>query len=143
MGKENTNIKETLEAWAAITIDRWRQQIQKRDIHIGDLARDLREHVQASADGEIMKVEFFYSWYGKFVDMGVGKGTKIGDVNENRTSRNLEGRHTGNRRRAKPWKSATLFAEVNTLNALLLEKYGRKALAIVEDTVAKTYTIKF
>jgi hypothetical protein len=144
MGAENTDLDKTLEAWAGITLIRWWKKM--RSMGIGDTGRlrqSLRYHVETSAGGENFKIEFFYAWYGKMVDMGVGKGTKLGGVSENKTSRRLEGRRSGNRRRAKTWKSPTFFAEVNTLNAILMQKYGRKTLLAIKEIVTQTsYTIQ-
>lgn len=145
MGAENTNLNETLEAWAGITLKRWWKKIDTMGIgKTGALRRSLKYHVTTSAGNDHFKIEFFYAWYGKMVDMGVGNGTKVGQVRENKTSRNLEGRHTGNRRRAKAWKSPTFYAEASTLNAILMEKYGRKTLLNLKEELTKgTYTIGF
>jgi hypothetical protein len=144
MGKENTDLNETLEAWAGITLIRWLKKIRSLKIgNTGALRESLRYHVSTSANQDQFRIDFFFAWYGKMVDMGVGKGTKLGNVAENRTSRRLEGRYSGNRRRAKGWKSATLFAEVSTLNSILIEKYGMKALANIKETVTNSkYTIQ-
>lgn len=144
MGKDNTNLNETLEAWAGITLKRWWAKMGSMRIgSTGELRRSLRYHVTTSANQDHFKIEFFYAWYGKMVDMGVGKGTKVGGVTENKISRKLEGRRSGNRRRAKAWKSPTFFAEVNTLNAILMEKYALKSILNIKEIITKTtYTIQ-
>lgn len=140
---ENTNLNETLEAWADITLDKWRQKMQQMHIGAtGELARSLRQHVTMSANGESFRIEFFYNWYGKMVDLGVGKGTKLGDIAENKLARRLMGRGATNPRRAKVWKSKTFYAETAKLNAILLEKYNRKAVQSILESIDKVVTIK-
>ncbi len=94
-----------------------------------DLARSLNYEVMESAGGDVQKVKFFYNYYGMFVDMGVGKGTKIGSVKDYTISRRLEGKHGGNQRHAKKWYSKTMYAEVLKLGALMQQQYGKKAVA--------------
>ena len=66
--------------------------------------------------------------------MGVGKGTPLGGVKENKTSRALSGKMTGNRRFPKKWYSKTLFAETATLKEILARDFAHKgALTIIEN----------
>ena len=69
--------------------------------------------------------------------MGVGKGVKIGDVSESRTSRRLDGRMTGNRRRPKKWHSKTFYAESMRLGELIRDNYARRVSIVVEDNIDK------
>ena len=88
--------QEIAQAWAKITIIRWR--IKMRNLKVqssGELYRSFVFNVVSSAQGDLTKIEFAFNYYGKFVDMGVGKGTRIGDRPVSRTSRVLEDRMTG------------------------------------------------
>lgn len=116
---DNTNLSLTVEAWAKFVIERWEDKMLRLRIHnSGDLKRSLLQHVITQANGDPIKIEFAFNFYGKFVDMGVGKEFKIGnpgDIGLNPT------------RRAKPWYSKTFFSQVKKLSEILAEKYALKA----------------
>lgn len=134
-----TDIKEQLDivnGWAKVTITAWRENIVKMKIgNTQDLYNSFVEHVINQANGDKIKIEFAFKYYGKFVDMGVGKGVKIGDVKENSTSRRLEGKMTGNRRRAKKWYTKELRHQVLRLEELLSEKYGRQVQNMITENI--------
>ena len=121
--------------WARITIKRWRKKI--RQLRIGsshELNKSFIKDVIGAANGDLIKIEFAFNYYGKFVDMGVGKGSKISQVKENRTSRRLEGRMLGNRRRPKKWYSKTFHAESMRLLEIMSEHYSNLgSVAITEN----------
>jgi hypothetical protein len=74
--------REIARAWAQITIKRWRRKIDRMKIgqhSSGELFRSFKYNVLASSGGDVQKIEFAFRYYGKFVDMGVGRGTKLGD----------------------------------------------------------------
>lgn len=131
---ENTKLYYTAKAWAEITISKWQEKIKRMKIgHSGQLAQSFAYHVVQEANGDFSKVELFFLYYGTFVDMGVGKGVDISEVSEQSLSRRLEGKKTGNRRRAKKWYSKVIYAETNALADILAEKHGIKlSLGIIE-----------
>lgn len=132
---ENTNILETVRAWADIVEQIWMDKIVKLDIHNTFELGDSITHKIGVTNGDIPReIDFSFNYYGKFVDMGVGKGTRIGDVAENKISRRLEGKQQGNRRRPKPWYASTMYAERMKLIELLAAKYAHRAsITIVEN----------
>lgn len=121
---ENTNLNLTVQAWADIVITIWLNKIEQLKIYqTYQLADSFVNHVISHSNGDVQKIEFAFLYYGKFVDMGVGRGVTIEDVQD-----------TGNRRKPKPWYSRTFYAEVQKLARIMAEKYARKgALAIVEN----------
>ncbi len=132
---ENTNLLETVRAWTDIVEQIWNDKIVKLQIHdtyaLGDSIMDkITEN-----NGMPTSIEFAFNYYGKFVDMGVGKGTRIGDVAENKISRRLEGKHSGNSRRAKPWYASTMYAERMKLAEILAEKYAHRAAITICENV--------
>jgi hypothetical protein len=138
-----TNFKEKLsqaqvaDAWAKITVKVWREKIVKlRIIDRSQLWQSFIHNVVSQTGGDVTKIEFAFLYYGKFVDMGVGKGVKIGDVKESATSRRLEGKMLGNRRKPKKWYSKTIAAEVKRLAEIMEYEYSHKAaLTIVENVM--------
>jgi hypothetical protein len=130
---ELPEIEETARAWADITIERWQKKL--KTLNIG-YTRDLERSIElealsfANSGGTI---EFLFLYYGKFTDMGVGRGTAIGDVAGLRRDRYLSGRQRGNYRRPRRWYTDVFFKEVTKLKYILSENYGMQAVnAIVE-----------
>ncbi len=121
--------------WARITIKVWRDKIVKlKAVDHSQLWQSFIYDVIAEAGGNVIKIEFAFLYYGKFIDMGVGKGVKIGDVKENANSRRLEGKMLGNRRRPKKWYSKPFAHEVARLSEIMEEEYGHlSALQIKEN----------
>ena len=114
------NTKETVEAWAEITIKNWLENIKKENIgDTGKLAKSFVEHVVSGSGGDVGLVEFTFAYYGKMVDMGVGKGTTLA-LRGDKTAIKLQGRH------AKKWFSKELWHQVQRLRELLAEKYGHE-----------------
>lgn len=130
---ENTNLNITVDAWADIVIDNWLDRITKLNIgYYFNLENEIEVSVMQNPGGLPSRVEFTFPYYGKFVDMGVGKGVKLEDVKSGGADyRAGEG---GHRRRPKKWYSKTFYAEVQKLTRILAEKYGKLgALTIVEN----------
>jgi hypothetical protein len=97
------------------------------------LEESFRHEVISNA-GNPAQVSFGFLFYGRFVDMGVGRGTSLEDVKENAISRALEGKNAFNARKPKPWYGKTFHAERIRLAEILAQKYARKAaLTIVEN----------
>ncbi len=119
---ENTNLSLTLEAWAEIVVQKWEDKIARLGISFsGDLVTSFACHVQTEAGGNAQKIQFAFEYYGKFVDMGVGKGVKIDQV-------------SASRRRPKKWYSPTFFSQIKKLSEILQEKYAQQgALSIIEN----------
>lgn len=114
----------TVEAWAIITIKRWQNKIEQLGIgHSNDLARSFMQHVITQGNGDPVKIEFAFNYYGKFVDMGVGNGVKKTQVGINN-------------RIAKPWYSATFYHEVKRLGELLAEKFAIAAQTSILNSVS-------
>ena len=134
--------REIAEAWAKITIIKWKKKLASNKIgDSGTLLKSFKYNVLASAQGNVLKITLLFEYYGRFVDMGVGRGVKIGDVKESITSRKLSGKMLGNRRRPKKWYSKTFHAEVMKLSEIFAKEYGhRGVMAITENVSDKSIT---
>jgi hypothetical protein len=112
---EQNSISLSVEAWAIIVIKRWESKISQLGIgSTGALAKSFLQHVFSQASGDPEKIDFTFNDYGKFVDMGVGKGVTISQ------------RGIGTRT-AKPWYSVTFYSEVKRLGEILSQKYAYQA----------------
>jgi hypothetical protein len=136
-GEKQLTSAQVADAWANITIKEWRTKIVAQKMNRSNqLWQSFITNVVSQADGDLVKIEFAFKYYGKFVDMGVGKGTKLGGVTENKTSRRVYGKMLGNRRRPKKWYSKTLQHEIYRLADVLGIKYSKAvASEIVNDIV--------
>ena len=134
-GKKVLSVLETVDAWGHFTIKIWQEKLAKYKIgRSGRLNTSFSKSIAGTAKGENIVIRFQFLYYGKFIDMGVGKGTPLGGVKENKTSRALSGKMTGNRRFPKKWYSKTLFAETATLKEILARDFAHKgALTIIEN----------
>lgn len=125
---KNLNINDTTTAWADIVITIFEESLDRLGANYSyQLTDSFVHHVHTAANGIPDLIDFAYTYYGKFADMGVG-----GDVNlENRDSMVSSGQTT---RRQKRWFSKNFFYQVRRLGEILAEKYGRKgAIAIVAN----------
>lgn len=88
------------------------------------------------ANGEVPdKVVFDFLIRGKFVDMGVGRGQKLGDVKGNQ----VVYKETGVRgRKPKKWFSKVIFPEANTLAKLLAEQFGIISQNMINESIDST-----
>ena len=127
---ENTDLRLTIDAWADIVLSNWIDKIEKLRIGYSfQLDESLKYEIISNAGNLPERVEFSFNYYGKFVDMGVGKGVKLDQVKDQR------GDGSGNKyRRKKPWYSKTMYAEIIKLREILAKKYGRiAAISIIEN----------
>jgi hypothetical protein len=111
---ENTDLGITVEAWAKIVIERWERKIQQLKIYqTGKLVNSFTQFVNTQAGGNPDKIVFAFEYYGKFVDMGVGRGVKLGEVETSS-------------RKAKPWYSKTFWSQFEKLKEIMVDKYQIK-----------------
>lgn len=128
------DIKKTGDAWAKITIREAQQELDKKKIGKTGHGRASFSSVNKLTNNFTGTMEIRFAQYLSFVDMGVGKAVKIGDVKENSISRRLEGRQTGNRRRRKRWKHV-LARESYRFGEIMSERAGRVVLISLKDAI--------
>jgi len=129
---------EIARAWAQITIKRWRKKIDRMKIgqySSGELFRSFQYNVLASSGGDVQKIEFAFRFYGKFVDMGVGRGTSLGDQPMSMRMRKLSGKFLGMKRVPKKWYSKTFYSETQRLVEILQEEYGHRGQVIISENI--------
>lgn len=133
---------ENVDRWAEIVLEKWQRAIRKLRIgDSGELFDSLARQVVSASDGDVQKVIFFYNYYGAFVDMGVGRGVKVGGVKESALSRRLEGKRNGNRRRAKKWHNKILYGQTIRLGEIMQDEYGNAAVVTIIDNLPPQITL--
>jgi hypothetical protein len=120
-----SSVNQTVADWARITVERWEEKITT--LKIGDsntLLRSFTHQVISDSNGDPEMIKFTFEYYGRLVDMGVGRGVTAADVGVKET-----------RRRPKPWYNKTFGREIHRLGELLAEAYGRKAVTIIVNQI--------
>ena len=83
---------EIIKPWLDILMERLDKKISKMKIGYSDsLRRSIKGEIIRVASGNTERIKFMYLYYGTFVDMGVGKGQKLGEVRENKKVNRLIG----------------------------------------------------
>jgi len=106
---------ETFNSWFDITVKILQTKIAKLDVGItGDLFSSI--HYQVDGPGsEVQKGYLLFNLYGRFVDMGVGRGLPIGNTGFSPS------------RRKKEWYSRNFYAQVMRLREISAQKIGSVA----------------
>lgn len=116
-------IDATLESWAKITVEIWIAKIQELGIvDTEDLVNSFQQHVIANSSGDSARIEFMYNYYGRMVDMGVGKGVHKDEV-------------ISSNRNPRPWYSSTFILEVKKLANILADQYGHQSNLIITQSI--------
>lgn len=140
---DNTNLALTADAWVKIVIERWENKIKELNIkHTGKLLDSFHHFINTQANGDPEKITFTFEFYGKFVDMGVGRGMPHGSRNQLGDSyyskRNNLGQLHSYSRKPKPWYSKVFWSQFQKLKVIVHEKYNQKAqMAIITEIEKK------
>jgi len=139
------NELEVAKKWLDITIANFIDNMRKLRIQdTGALMASFQKQVVGSAEGRL-QLRLSYALYGKFVDMGVGRGMGAGITKKDdgydriRKTRGQLRRHT---RKPRNWYSRELSYQTKRLSELMLDLYGNVLIATATD-VAGTTTINF
>lgn len=132
--------------WAAIVITRFMESMDKYhvDNQFGGLYNSFKNELERSG-GDVAAVVFKFLKYGRFVDMGVGRGISLGRRMINRQMevyKDYRGKTVGKLgRKPKPWYSKTFYREVAILSKLFQEHIGESVLRPIESALSGTITI--
>lgn len=115
--------------WAEVTIDRLHQALDK--FNIGKLDGALWRSLQAEivkSNGDVDRVITRFMQYGRFVDMGVGRGVSIGAAGTSAfaAARNANGTLKKYARKPKKWFSRTYYHEVQRFVELYSDEFSKQ-----------------
>ncbi|MGI4833267.1 MAG: hypothetical protein ACRYFK_07380 [Janthinobacterium lividum] len=138
--------RELAAQWLDITVERFVANIRRLRIgQTGALLASFRQEVIGEAGSDQLRLRLSYALYGKFVDMGVGRGMgaggRKGDDGYDRV-RNGRGQLRRYQRRQKKWYSTEMAHQTHRLSELLLDLYGQLAVTQAQDLPGET-TINF
>lgn len=143
---EKINLKALLSAWTDITIDRFGEQLDKhlysrkwrggRDRKRAGRTRELRNNWRqtktlAGAGSGINRINISFLLYGRFLDMGVGRGSGYHLTKYRANKRNGE----KNTRKPVRWYSKRKAAETHKLRELLARYYVEVPIALLENAL--------
>jgi hypothetical protein len=110
-----TDPKISAKVWAKIVIEQWVRKIRQLKImHTRSLLQSFHHYVNTQANGNPDLIIFTFNYYGKFVDLGVGKGVTYDKIELSN-------------RKPKPWYSKTFYSQLMKLWEILQERYCEKA----------------
>jgi hypothetical protein len=144
---DKVNIRGTVIAWADFTIKAWREKMDKLIVgQSRDLENSFTRMLKLDKDGT-GSVIFNFNFYGRFVDMGVGKGVNAGEKGDRTNLRNamVKGRSKltrglftemyGLKRVPKKWYNKTLANRQHVLAELLADRYAINMAVVVKDQI--------
>ncbi|MBD2700157.1 hypothetical protein IC229_05890 [Spirosoma sp. BT702] len=148
---QRINLKGLVEAWSSITIERMQKQIdqkvygrrrprsRKRSlVRTGKLRSDWRKRLYVDrANGGIKGMQLSFMLYGRFDDMGVGKGTTYALSKYQRVRKNGE---TMTRKPSR-WYSKEKAHQVHRLRELMARYYVNITLAALENYLTDAVTV--
>ena len=136
---------ETVEKWLEYTLDDLRASIRKLKINdTGHLLASVEGHLVAAAGGDVQKLSIAYAAYGKFVDMGVGRGMGAGirkrdtDYTRIRDERGRLHQHT---RQARAFSSKVIGKQSFRLSLILSDYYGATTIASIQNALPAQITL--
>ena len=136
---------EVAKKWLDFTITNFIENMRKLRIQdTGALMASFRKQVVGSAEGRL-QLTLSYALYGKFVDMGVGRGMGAGITKKDdgydriRKTRGQLRRHT---RKPRNWYSREMSYQTKRLSELMLDLYGQVLITTATDVAGQT-TISF
>jgi len=111
------------QAWAQMMVTIWQDKVIKQNIRdTGALLTSFTSELQMQSGGDVGKIVHSYLYYGRMVDMGVGRGVKMGEVK-------------GSGRRSKPWYNKSYYHSVKVLTEKMAALYGEEFQAMVLETL--------
>ncbi|WP_187261333.1 hypothetical protein [Pontibacter beigongshangensis] len=144
---EQQTKRQLAEEWLKYAVQNWQSNLKRMRIKSsGDLYNSFKTQIIEQAGGDKIKITIAYAWYGQMVDMGVGKGTKYGDVKDSTESRKLIGKMRGNARRPKKWWSNRRDAigyQAFKLTLLMSGYKAQEATEKIKGSIDQNFTITY
>lgn len=124
--------------WLDYTIERFIENMRKLRIrHTGALMASFKKQVIGAASGRL-QLQLSYALYGKFIDMGVGRGmgqgVRKGDDGYDRI-RNSRGQLKRRQRKARKWYSKEIAYQTKRLAELMSDLHGTLLISAVGDAL--------
>lgn len=128
-----------LHRWAASVIKRWTKEMEYQNVtDPKDLIKSLKYKVHNAAGGDQTKIIFTLLNYGRFVDLGVGRGEKYTRRKHDPAFYSGQPYPTtpGYNFQVKPWFLPLFKQRVYSLARILERKYGEYAQMIIIQNIS-------
>jgi hypothetical protein len=128
--------QEVSREWYDRTLEYFKNAIDRTHIgsNRGELYDSIKGQIITGAGGDIDKVIISFAMHGRFVDMGVGKGRKLG-TQRDVVDTFLDTRKDRRSHKPHKWYSPTLAGRVKTLRELMMVKYGYEGVGVIEESL--------
>jgi len=130
--------------WAEYTVSRLHEALDKfrRPVWTDRLYNSLNTEL-IKANGDVDAVILKFMQYGRFVDMGVGRGVPIGAAGSGifSAARHENGQLKTYRRKPEKWFSKTYYAEVQKIKDLYVKAFGNEIPFAIKDALTAEITI--
>ncbi len=123
-----------LHRWAANVIRRWEKEIEYQGITDPDrLIKSLHYKIYNASGGDMTKIIFTMENYGRYIDVGVGKGEKYTRQKHNPIfwSGQKYPETAGYKYQVKPWMYPIFKQRVFALARILERKYNEYAQTVI------------
>lgn len=138
-----------VQEWAVIVMSRWFEALQYYGIGKTRALQWSFQKQLIKANGDVEAVIFKFLQYGRFIDMGVGRGQDLNGLVLARKYdryRDVNGKMTWGlvsriARKKKPWYTKTFYREVAKLADLYKAKYGEKIVSVLENQFTGTLNL--
>ena len=106
--------------WLEMLIKKFQDKVQKLGITDSkDFLNSFMGEVISNAGGDVSRIELAFKYYGKFPDMGVGKGVTIQDVGKKGS------------RRQRRWFNPVFWSQFKRLVGILTKNAARRGSLVV------------
>ncbi len=133
--------------WAEITIERWKKAIKDKGIGVTQSLINSFNHELQMAGNDVKVVIIRFNFYGRFRDMGVGRGLKAYERGSNKQNLIAAKRYGANvgfvGRQPKKWYNKIKTAETYRLGELLATAEGKQLIQNIEADFSNNLTLKF
>jgi len=142
-----------VEDFIRITVERFQKSIEKAGVskERNILFDSFVSELQKGGSDTVERARIMFMKYGRYVDMGVGRGVPIGsaaakaDFERYRYAKNTarfkRGQLKKYGRKPKKWYSRTLAGQIKKLSELMMEHYGIGSIQLLEEKMIKQVEI--
>ena len=127
-------MRDAVVQWRSEAFKTLRQKFSKRNIAMGELFESIAINIVSVGDVDISRIQFVFMAYGRFVDMGVGRGHPLGSRKESALLK-IAGKEVGKIRKPKQFYTRDIFNQGHILHEILVEQYGVKMFSILENNL--------
>lgn len=131
--KKAAFIAEELTWWSNYVTDRLTAELQRRNMKVSDdLLNSLKAAVESANANHEGAAALSFKTYGRFVDMGAGRGYNKGVPSSEAVRERLQDRRG---RRPKKWYSRVAYGTLDRLIMNLVSKYQDGTLNMLKTTL--------